>query len=482
MNYGRVNMEERVIQAKGATNATMFNYGFGSIGVGIKNNLLGVWLLIYYNQVLGLDAILVSSAMALALVVDAVSDPFVGILSDRFRSKWGRRHPFMYLAIIPFALSFYLILQDPRPLTDGDLFIRLVFLMMVMRLSMTFYEVPRAALAPELTKDYDQRNTISAWGMGLGWFGGAGISFIHQFYFLKDSYLNAEGYQLLAFWGGLGIFISTAYTCIATHKHIPDLHQPPARSFNPRIFLREARQTLANKSWLVLFFSGCIYAILVGIDTGALTYYNQFFWEWQPQQVAIWSLTSAIAVIICAVCAPVIASGRSKRNIAVSVFLTTIMIGPLPIFLRLMDPYFDVQLFPNNGTDALWWILGIHAALVSALGALGFIFISSMSMEIVEDVERDTGRREEGLLGTVNSFVQKLVGAGGVLIAGAIVAIAGFDDPNVSNEIAANKFALIHVIVGFVLPIFSTLLVLMYKIDRNDHLQNVSDLGYVEKD
>jgi Na+/melibiose symporter-like transporter len=70
-------MEERVIQAKGATNATMFNYGFGAIGVGIKNNLLGVWLLLYYNQVLGLDAILVSAAMALALVVDAVSDPFV---------------------------------------------------------------------------------------------------------------------------------------------------------------------------------------------------------------------------------------------------------------------------------------------------------------------------------------------------------------------------------------------------------------------
>jgi glycoside/pentoside/hexuronide:cation symporter, GPH family len=474
-------MEERNIKALGASSSTMFNYAFGALGVGIKNNLLGVWLLIYYNQVLGLDAILVSSAMALALIVDAVSDPFVGIWSDRLRSKWGRRHPFMYLAIIPFTLSFYFILQDPRPLSDQDLFMRLVFLMIVMRLAMTFYEVPRGALAPELTKDYDQRNTISAWGMCLGWVGGAGISFIHQYYFLQDSYLFAGGYQLLAFWGGLGIFLSTTYTTISTHRHIPDLHKPPERNFNLTIFLREARQTLSNKSWLVLFFAGCIYAMLVGVDTGALTYYNQFFWEWQPQQVAIWSLTSAIAVIFFAVFAPLIAKGRSKKNIAVGVFLTTIIVGPLPVFLRLIDPYFDVQLFPLNGSDLLWWILAIHAALVSSLGALGFIFIGSMAMEIVEDVERDTGRREEGLLGTVNSFVQKLVGAGGVLIAGIIVSASGFDDPNVTVETAANNFALTHLIIGFILPIFSTLLILLFNIDRNDHLDNVTDLGYVEK-
>ena len=57
--------------------------------------------------------------------------------------------------------------------------------------------------------------------MALGWFGGAGIAFIHQEYFLVDSFSNAAGYQLLAFWGGLGIFVSTAFTAIGTHSQIP---------------------------------------------------------------------------------------------------------------------------------------------------------------------------------------------------------------------------------------------------------------------
>ena len=71
---------------------------------------------------------------------------------------------------------------------------------------MTFYEVPRGALAPELTKDYDQRNKISGVGMALGWIGGAGISFIHMQYFLGDSYFNASGYQLFIFAFGLITF------------------------------------------------------------------------------------------------------------------------------------------------------------------------------------------------------------------------------------------------------------------------------------
>ena len=92
----------------------------------------------------------------------------------------------------------------------------------------------------------------------------------------------------------------------------------------------------------------------------------------------------------------------------------------------------------------------------------------------------------EKLLGTVNAFIHKLVGAGGVLIAGLIVSWAGFDDPNATEEMLngeiINRFAFVHVVLGFCLPIFSTLLVLMFDIDRKIHLENVNDLGYVEKE
>src|SRR6056300_1149072 len=136
------------------------------------------------------------------------------------------------------------------------MFTRLLVLMVLMRIAMTFYEVPRAALVPELSKDYDQRNNFSGVGMALGWLGGAGISFIHMEFFLGDSYFNTTGYQSLAFWGGLGIFISTAVTAIGTQKHIPNFHVPPERNFHIPTFLKEAKETLSNRAWIVLFLSG----------------------------------------------------------------------------------------------------------------------------------------------------------------------------------------------------------------------------------
>ena len=475
-------MAENTIKVQKASNSTIYTYGVGAIGVGIKNNLLGTWTLIYYNQVLGLDAYLVTIALAIALVFDAISDPFVGIWSDRIRTRWGRRHPFMYVAIIPFALSYYFLLADPGDIEDSDLFYRLLFLMLILRLSMTFYEVPRGALAAELTKDYDQRNKIQGVSMALSWIGGAGIGAIHQYFFLGDSFLNAEGYQTLAFWGGLGIFLSTVYSAIGTHYHIPDLYQPPQRSLKFREFFGEIKQTLSNKSWVVLFLAGCIYAIVTGADTGVGVYYNQYLWKWEPQAIAIYSVCAALTVVAVAFFSPLIAQGKEKKHVAIVVFLCAVFLGPLPIFLRLIDPYVAISTFPENGSDMLWWVMLIHACTTSGLAMLGFIYVGSMGMEIVEDVETKTGRREEGLLGTVNSMIHKLVGAGGVVIAGVIITVSGFDDPALDPSekytTAINTFSWIHVAVGFFLPLCSTLLITQYSINRKGHMENVSELGY----
>jgi GPH family glycoside/pentoside/hexuronide:cation symporter len=465
-----------------ASLSTQMFYGSGSIAIGIKNNLLGTYLLIYYNQVLGLDAGIAALAMAIALIFDAVSDPLVGIWSDRVRSRWGRRHPFMYAAILPFAGSYYLLLSDPGDITDHGLFARLLVLLVILRISMTFYEVPRGALAPELSKDYDQRNALSAWAMAFGWLGGAGIAFIANRYFL-DSFVDREGYQTLAFWGGLGIFVGSVVSCLGTHRNIPNLHAPEPRSANYLVFLREARETLANRSWLVLFFAGCIYALLVGLEQGVGTYYNEYLWQWKPETIAPFAFFQALAVIGAVALAHPIAKGRNKKHIAVGIFMFTIIVGPLPVFLRLLDLSFGLSLSPANGSDLLWWILLIHSASMAALGALGFVFIGSMGMEIVEQAQQRTGRREEGLLGTVNSFVHKLVGAGGVLVSGIIISIVGFDDPVVDRSVlyggeAIIQFGWIHVVIGFFLPIFSTLLVLLFDIDRDIHSSNLTDLGY----
>ena len=97
------------IQAQRATGPTQFYYGFGSIAIGIKNNLLGTFLLIYYNQVLGLDAIVASLAMFIALCFDAVSDPLIGDMVRSNQDKMGKKaslYVLFYYSIL-FSLLLY---------------------------------------------------------------------------------------------------------------------------------------------------------------------------------------------------------------------------------------------------------------------------------------------------------------------------------------------------------------------------------------
>ena len=84
-------------------------FGMGAAAFGIKNNGFDYFLLLFYGTVVGLEPGLVGLAILVALVFDALSDPLVGYWSDNTKSRWGRRHPFMYTAILPVSLSYFLL-------------------------------------------------------------------------------------------------------------------------------------------------------------------------------------------------------------------------------------------------------------------------------------------------------------------------------------------------------------------------------------
>ena len=101
----------------------------------------------------------VSLALMIALVFDAFVDPFVGHMSDRTRTKWGRRHPFLYASALPVAL-FYLLLWNPPDIDGSLLFAYLLGTAFLVRAALSTYEVPSTALAPELTSDYHERTSV----------------------------------------------------------------------------------------------------------------------------------------------------------------------------------------------------------------------------------------------------------------------------------------------------------------------------------
>ena len=104
---------------------------------GIKDNGFAYFLLLFYGSVVGLEPALAGTALLIALIFDAFSDPIVGYWSDNTHSRWGRRHPFMYAAAIPVALCYSLLWQPPD-WDDGALFLYLVILAVLIRTLITF--------------------------------------------------------------------------------------------------------------------------------------------------------------------------------------------------------------------------------------------------------------------------------------------------------------------------------------------------------
>ncbi len=136
-------------------------------GIGAGGEAASMWIfnalaLIFYQQILGLPAGLAATAMALAIIADAVTDPLIGAISDNFCSRFGRRHPFLFTAPIPLALCVFLIFHPPQLVVDSAslLFIWLCLFTILLRTFQTFYVVPHLAMGAELSTDYLERTRV----------------------------------------------------------------------------------------------------------------------------------------------------------------------------------------------------------------------------------------------------------------------------------------------------------------------------------
>jgi Na+/melibiose symporter-like transporter len=136
---------------------TKLFFGFTAVVETTKFQIYEIFLIFYYSQVLGLKGSLAGLAVAIAIIADAVLDPLIGSYSDSFRGRFGRRHTLMFLAIIPTGIFVWLLFSAPAGLGQAGLFLWMLTLCLAVRVAGSFYSVPAAAVAAELTEDATQR-------------------------------------------------------------------------------------------------------------------------------------------------------------------------------------------------------------------------------------------------------------------------------------------------------------------------------------
>lgn len=407
---GKVSLSTKVFQAIGAVPESLKTFAFGT------------FVLLFYNQILGANAFLVSICLAVALTIDAAMDPLIGSFSDGLKTPLGRRHLLMYLSAAPIGLGLFLVFSPPHGLSQPMLYAWLFASVILTNISMSLFVVPWTALFAEFTDDYVERTTIITWRYIMGWVIPTAFTFATYHFIFPNTHahpvgqLNPAGYAHFGPIVAIATMTAILATTELTRREIPYLLQPtkPTPRFSVAQVWRDIVSTRGNRDFLILFSGALLFAAVDG-TTGTLGIYTStYFWGLTSDQLQWFSLVIVGAV---AAFASLNLVGRmfDKRTVLLTSFALIVIFGMGVTSLRLL------HLMPPNGSNLLLVLLVANETVRTALGVfLGIMFVSMLA-DTIDVQELTTGRRQEGLFAAALSFSGKATAGLGTVVAGFLL-------------------------------------------------------------
>ena len=402
------------------------NYGLGSTAEAIAFTATSSFLLIFYNQVRGLPAGHVGIALAAGLIVNALFDPLVGSWSDRTRSRLGRRHPFMFAAVIPCAMLFWAVFNPPDWGETGQLVWLAVCNTMLLQ-AMTLYHTPHLALGGEMSTDYLERTSIMGFNTVCLWLGDtlAWVLSFRLFFASTEQFANGAldpgRWPLFSASFGLAIFALLGYSSWSTRRFIPYLPQPATATpgFGLRELFRDAGRALANRNYVVLLVGLFFLSLMVGVRSGLSLYTLSYFWQLSNDQIGLFVIGSFCGYAFAATVVKRVHARFDKRwtgAFAVLLYAIGPALAPLLGWLGII----------SHQTAGIMWI-------VMAFGALGHMAYSLMTTtvysalaDIADENELEFGIRQEGVLYSTRTFFARVDQALGTALAGWVLTIIAF--------------------------------------------------------
>jgi GPH family glycoside/pentoside/hexuronide:cation symporter len=449
-------------------------YGAGDLGTSITTNLLSFFLLFFFTNVAGLDPALAGLVLLIGKIFDAVNDPIIGVLSDRTKSKMGRRLPWMIYSAIPFGLTF--LAQWLVPSTDKmTLFWYYAVIGIIFNTFFTAVNLPYTALTPEITQDYNERTSLNTFRFTFS-IGGSILSLIIAqiiFAFFKDparqtGTCNTGGMQYIVL-GAVCALISTIsiYWCvlgikrraISSDRH--RLHNESLDTHEELSFGEQLKIVFNNRPFL--FVIGIYFCSWLALQiTASIIPY--FVVNWMKMQESDFILVT-IAVQGTALVMLSVWSAISKR------------FGKKAAYFMGSGIWIIAQaglFFLQEGQVVLLYVLAIMAG---AGVSTAYLIPWSMIPDVTDLDELETGQRREGIFYAFMVLLQKFGLAAGLFLLGLGLSWAQFKESVACQplpvqpesalfaiRVAIGPLPTIALIIGLVLAYF-------YPITREVHTE-----------
>lgn len=446
-----------------------FMFGTGQMVESGVTFVAATFLLYYLTNVCGLAPAVAGTVLFVSLVVDAIADPLIGSASDRLKSRWGRRLPFMIVGLPILTLAGCALFMIPTGYGSSATLAFALVANIALRLGTSCYSLPYSSLTAELTSDYSERSSIAAYRAFFN-FVGAVACVLPAFQLIFNAPGKMDSAPAYVQLGLLlaGVMLVAGSVCIVGIWKLatPRNEQDVAFAAKHNSIVSDMRDLLRNRSFVLLFATCLLFLVVSGSMQALNLYAYKYYWHLTADQNQTPVLVMQLGMFFGIPIAALLFKRVEKR--------TGMLIGVVLVVLAQGLPGLLTKVGVLAGVPLIT-VLCTMSAVFGFSSAILFIGIQSMVADSIDEHEYKFGTRCEGLYYSSVVFASKAAIGIGSLLAGLMlsaVGLKGAEKAATEPQLSEASGQLLGMLWGpghaalflIVLP-----LLMAYRIDRKEH-------------
>ena len=390
-------------------------YGAGDFGFSLTSTMIGVLHLFFLLDVVGISPKYAALAIFIGKSWDWINDPLIGHLSDKTRSKWGRRRPFLLFGFLPYALAFALLWWKPPLSTEIQFVIYYAIAYFIYDAAATFVYMPYFALTPELTQDYDERTSLTSYRMFFSILAGL-VAFTVPLMIIGT--MQPENAPRVL-WVGIGAGIAAGLPLLLTFFGVRERPEFQTQE-TPKLF-DSVKAAVKNKPFLFAMGIFLFTWASIEIVQNMLLLFLKYRMNMEGQSDIILGTVFVVAMIFLPFW-DYVSKKLDKRKAYIwgMLFLSAVLI---------VMAYID----PNTSFGIVVFIAGLAGIGVSAVHVLPWAMIP----DAIEWDQLQTGERHEGMFYSIVTLFKKVANSIAIPMIALILESAGYIGNAVQQEPSA---------------------------------------------
>ena len=419
-------------------------YACGDVASNFYWRIFDVFLFIFFTDVFGISAAAVGTMMLVTRLIDAFSDPMMGALADRTKTRFGKFRPYLIWGIIPMVAAGILTFTVPD-LDEGGKLVWAYASYIFMMLAYTFINVPYGALLGVMTDNTQDRTTLTSFRFIGAFSGGTLVAyFTPELVKWLGAGDEATGWQLTMLVYGVVAALLFTISFLSTKERI----QPPKGQQTS--VTQDIKDLTGNRPWLVLFLLALIIMLTITLRASSGTFYFKYY-VGREDLIGAFATAYMISLAIGAAITPLLTKLMDKRQLLLYLMLAVAVLSSAFYFI----PKDQIGLM-----FALQILIGLCLGPKSPL-------VFSMYADTADYSEWQNGRRATAMIFSAAAFSQKVGGAIAGAIMGYVLASLGYVANQAQTGASEQGIVWLLTIIPGVFAFIAVWIVSLYPLDQN---------------